>query len=417
MTALRKPHILVLSDALHQPNYNPRTRHLLLSLKEAGYPLTFVSEGTNEHYHVKGISQYTFHYYRTKGIFLSLEFICKWVLRFCFNHKTHWFNKHVDQLFQTLQMEGKTPQFVLCSSFHTFPQPTACYIAKKYEIPYLADIRDLSEQADSASYNKHQIKPKILNKGINYLFQERYIRRRNRALKQATLLTTVSPWHCTMLKKVNPNTHLIYNGYDNKWFDFKAIPSSKFKIIYTGKVYPKSMQDPTLLFQALEDLPKEMLEMIEVHWYVNEISEARITQAMQPYALDGLMHFHPYVLNEMIPALLQECSLVLVLSNLLGPQGPFGVLTTKFFEAVGCQKPVLCVQSDEDLLAQTIRESKAGLAARTKTEVTQFIIRYFKQWQTQGYTKSEVLPAYKEKFSRATQDKEMVALIDAILFG
>jgi hypothetical protein len=48
-------------------------------------------------------------------------------------------------------------------------------------------------------------------------------------------------------------------------------------------------------------------------------------------------------------------------------------MTTKFFEAVGVEKPVLCVPNDEGCLAQVIEEVNAGLAANTALEVQDFI--------------------------------------------
>ena len=76
-------------------------------------------------------------------------------------------------------------------------------------------------------------------------------------------------------------------------------------------------------------------------------------------------------------------------------------MTTKFFEALGVEKPILCVRSDEECLAQTIKETESGLAATNVEEVKNFILHYYNQWQEQGYTHVNV--KNKELFSRQNQ--------------
>ncbi|MBQ5925699.1 MAG: hypothetical protein IIX03_03200, partial [Paludibacteraceae bacterium] len=65
------------------------------------------------------------------------------------------------------------------------------------------------------------------------------------------------------------------------------------------------------------------------------------------------------------------------------------------------EKPILCVRSDEECLAQTIKETKCGLAATNTKEVKEFILHYYNQWQKQGYTHVDV--KNKEQFSRQNQ--------------
>jgi hypothetical protein len=76
-------------------------------------------------------------------------------------------------------------------------------------------------------------------------------------------------------------------------------------------------------------------------------------------------------------------------------------MTTKFFEALGVEKPILCVRSDENCLAQTIKETECGLAATNVEDIKEFILYYYNQWQKQGYTHVNV--KNKEQFSRQNQ--------------
>ena len=76
-------------------------------------------------------------------------------------------------------------------------------------------------------------------------------------------------------------------------------------------------------------------------------------------------------------------------------------MTTKFFEALGCEKPILCTPSNTEELAQTIRNTNAGLASSSIDEVKAFIIEKYKEWQQQGYTRQAVIN--KGQFSREKQ--------------
>ena len=48
-------------------------------------------------------------------------------------------------------------------------------------------------------------------------------------------------------------------------------------------------------------------------------------------------------------------------------------MTTKFFESLAVEKPILCVQSDEAYLAEAIKETHSGLAATRVDEVYDFL--------------------------------------------
>jgi hypothetical protein len=88
-------------------------------------------------------------------------------------------------------------------------------------------------------------------------------------------------------------------------------------------------------------------------------------------------------------------------------------MTTKFFEAIGVEKPILCVRSDEECLAQTIQETKAGLAATNVEEVKKFILHHYNQWQKQGYTHIDI--NNKQQFSRQTQALQFEEIFNQIL--
>ena len=106
---------------------------------------------------------------------------------------------------------------------------------------------------------------------------------------------------------------------------------------------------------------------------------------------------------------------MLVASQKSGPQGPHGIMTTKFFEALGVEKPVLCVPSDEECLAQVIQQTNAGLAATNIEEVKRFILDAYAAWKKNGFTRQAVEPTQKRLFSRQYQAQQFEHLLSDIL--
>ena len=82
---------------------------------------------------------------------------------------------------------------------------------------------------------------------------------------------------------------------------------------------------------------------------------------------------------------------------------------TKFYEALGVEKPVLCIRSDEECLAQVIEQTHAGLAGTDVASVETFILNKYQEWKKNGFTRQAV--QQKEIFSRQTQSAQIEKLL------
>ena len=209
------------------------------------------------------------------------------------------------------------------------------------------------------------------------------IRRRNHVLSKANAVTTVSPWHVDFIRQFNSEVHLIYNGYDPTQFYAEDVRTDTFRISYIGCIY--AFQSTALVEKAVQELNLPEVEL-NIH-----------TPDCQPIPLCE-------VGNE-----LRRSSMALVLTN---PNAK-GMMTTKFFEAFGCEKPILCTPSDNGLLAQTIRQTHAGLASSDIQEIKAFILDKYHEWQHNGYTRQAVKD--KEQFSREKQAQQFEQLFFEIL--
>ena len=114
-----------------------------------------------------------------------------------------------------------------------------------------------------------------------------------------------------------------------------------------------------------------------------------------------------------VPNLLAESSVVLVLNYNSEANHTKGIMTTKFFEAVGVEKPVLCVRGDDGCLSQVIGETNAGVAASSVEDVKNFIREKYNEWQKNGFTRQNV--KNKEYFCRENQAKQFIEIFNTLI--
>ena len=343
----------------------------------------------------------TIPFYRNNG--------ANWAIKNFWSLLTDWKERHFAREVSK-RIAGKHYDVVLCTTFSTFPLGAAVQIAKQNNLPLLTDLRDIDEQAPNSQYQAHRQWWARLLRGW---YRRTYIRRRNRALRHAEQVTTVSPWHVDYLKQINPNVALVWNGFDKDVFCPIPTPAKTFDIVYTGRIYEPELQDPTCFFEGLSTLPE--LDKLRVVWYTNAEGQERVKAYVKLYGIRCEMVYNDYVNPTQIPHILNQSCLVLVFSHPAGEHGPHGIMTTKFYEAMGVEKPVLCAPSDEECLEEVIRETNAGIAARTPQEVAAFIEEKYKEWQANGYTRQEVDTENKQRFTRQSQAEQFEQLIEDII--
>ena len=294
---------------------------------------------------------------------------------------------------------------VFCSSYYYFPLQTARRIARDYHKPLVIDLRDIAEQWGKTPYFTRKV---VSNQWLNNLLGNIYaavqIRRRNRALRAAGAVTTISPWHAQFLSRFNPHTYLIYNGYDADEFVPNCMPADEFLITYLGKLYSTALRDPRLLFEALRQLSDEGridTGKVRVLFHTDPQAIRELQDLGAQYGITDMLDIQGYIPRADILPVMYRSSVLLVLTTRATPEGTHGIIGTKFFENIGVEKPVLCIRSDEECLADLIRQTNAGLAATNVEETKAFILDKYREWQANGYTRQPVTD--KQQFSRQYQ--------------
>lgn len=392
MTTL--PKILIIADGFGAPSYNPRLRALCDYLHTQGYPITVV---------VEHIAELPFrHDYPIHELRLYSGSKLDWTVKNVWGLLTDWKNRKFSAMVEELY-GSETFDIVFCTTFHTCPLRAAIDFGKRHHLPVITDIRDLAEQApgNQVNYLAHQSRAlRIFVKP----YQQVNICRRNRQLRQADCITTVSPWHVAFLKQFNPRTELIYNGYDADIYKPEDVRCKEFVISYCGKFFGKPIQDADLLFAALAQL-RELPYRLVIH--TNPDGRQLFRALAEQYGVNA--EINGYIPQSEVLQLYRKSSILLVLTNQASAQNVHGLMTTKFYEALGIEKPVLCVRSDEECLAQVIAETNAGIAATTVEEVKAFIMDKYGEWQAKGFTRQPVKG--KQVFSRQQQVRQFEQLI------
>ncbi len=392
-------HILILCDAFGPPAFVPRVTSLARELQQLGWKVQVMSElMPHSTYQTNDFPLELMTYYANN----KAKYAYQWVADKLWQAKERTFTSFIEHKTDVAQYDA-----ILCSTFNVFPLLTASHLAKKYHKPLFVDLRDIAEQADASHYFQHK-----MPSWLSQLYIKRNIHLRNQVLHKAQAVTTVSPWHVAQLQTIQPNTHLIYNGFDTNDFQPQDIPTNTFTIAYTGKLYDFQLiglqlfADALRLFMQQKEINKQDI-CVRIH------TAKQWHQQVQTICDCNQLQTLDYIPRAELIQVLHESSILLVLTNKVSDKGPHGIMTTKFFEALGVEKPVLCVRSDEDCLAEAIQQTNAGIAATTVEETADFILEKYNEWKEKGYTHQEV--RNKELFTRQNQAIQFDQLLRSII--
>ena len=361
--------ILVISDPPAPPGFLPRVRYLCDHLTRKGYKVTLLTE----QYQPLNFE----HTFPIETICMYSGSTLDWFVKTIWTLLTDWHNRVFAK--KALKVIKRPYDFVLCTTFSDFPLGAGQQIAWALNVPLICDIRDVDEQVDNSTY-QYKHKSRFLMP-FRHIYRAIHIRRRNKVLRAANAITTVSPWHANFIRQFNPNVHVVYNGFDAKLFYPDNIPTKQFVISYIGSLF--EWQQPALakVRQAIQEINNTQIEL-RVH-----------TPQQNPIAHDQMGNA------------IRKSSIMLVFT---APH-THGMLTTKFYEALGCAKPILCVPSDNGSLAELIQYTNAGIATDDIEEIKAFIWDKYHEWQKNGFTHQHT--QHSEQFTREKQSQQIEALL------
>lgn len=353
----------MICDPPASPGYLPRVRYLCEYLVRKGHRVTMLTE----QYQALDFA----HNYPIETIRMYSGGTVDWFIKTVWTLLSNWHNRAFARRgFQLSAISRQSFDLVICSAFSDFPLGAALLIARRLHVPLICDIRDLDEQVDDSRYQYRHQSAWLMP--FRRLYRAVHIHRRNKVLREADVITTISPWHADLIQTIcrQPSAvHVVYNGFDEKQFYPENIPAERFTITYIGSLFEWQKPGLEKVKQAVEESGLPIL--LDIHTpQSNPISHERLGDTIR------------------------RSGIMIVLTS----PHTHGMLTTKFYEALGCEKPVLCVPSDEGSLAELIRYTHAGIATNDKEEIQAFITEKYNEWRQKGYTRQAT--RHRNEFTR-----------------
>ncbi|HKP38222.1 MAG TPA: glycosyltransferase [Pyrinomonadaceae bacterium] len=278
------------------------------------------------------------------------------------------------------------------------PPPTSLLVAhklaRKFNVPWIADMRDL--WVDHHYYKQPRWRRAAETK------MER------RVLSSAAGLVTVSePLAETLRAKYGKPTAVVLNG-----FDITDYPSGSglvrnngvVKILYTGATYPGG-QDPSALFEALRRLGP-LGDKVRVKFYGSFLNTIRETAAAHDVA-------HVVEVNAPIPykeSLKAQTEADILLLLLWTDPAQRGVYTGKLFEYIGARRPVLAIGGADCVAADLIRDRHAGVILDDPGEIKLQLERWIQMKDQTGG-----IPRLPDESVAGISREEQVAVLEDFL--
>ena len=256
------------------------------------------------------------------------------------------------------------------------PPVTSHIIAKelknRYEIPWVADLRDLWSQNLNYTYGRLR---KMIDKRLEL-----------KTLLPADALVTVSQPLAEQLQMLHKGkaTYAITNGFDpDKMSDGQGGLTSKFTITYTGQIYT-AKQDPLKLLGALRDLISDGTmnpEDVEVRFYGPKYGW--LAKEIEEYGLSNIVKQYGMIPHEVAFEKQRESQLLLLLN--WEDEGGKGVYTLKIFEYLAAQRPILATGgSGEGVIKELLDETKAGVYAPTVEDIKHILRGIYLEYKSKG---------------------------------
>jgi hypothetical protein len=304
-----------------------------------------------------------------------------------------WFFKNKPRFKQIV--EEIRPDIIFSSSTPHTSHLIASYLSKEYNIPWVAEFRDL--------WSQNNVWQRVFP--LNYC--EAWVEKK--VLARAMLLVTVSDalkedlisLHCKETIKV-------MNGFNlEQWQPEHISNYNNFKkdeliIRYTGKLYG-GRRCPRLLFDALNEMDLTVIK-ITVEFYVSDPEYLNYLIKNYPKLKPIIKVESPVSYKESL--VLQKTTDVnlLIEANTVEAKGN---LTGKLFEYLSSCRPILAIAHPESEIKSILNHTKAGELLTSKEEIKHFIKQRIKEKEEYGGCSLNLNEKITLQYSRKAQFEKL----------
>ncbi len=256
---------------------------------------------------------------------------------------------------------------IISTSFPVTSHIIAHDLAAKYDLPWIADLRDL--------WN--------LNPYINHFFIRDYSERKleKKTFANASVLTTTTEMARDRLQSLHPNKKIISvpSGYDPD--DFKDLKPSKtddqLRFMYAGSLY-NGKRDPTILFSGIKQLIDEGKidsDKITLDFYGDR---GNLEELSSKFKITDIVNVNGKIPHDQVLKEQMNSDVLLLISWMDEKEKMF--IPGKVYEYMGCRKPVLSIGYREGSLKDMIEKTNIGYHASSEDEAKKYIYEYYTKY-------------------------------------
>lgn len=297
----------------------------------------------------------------------------------------------------------KTENFdaIISSSMPMTCHLIAKHFSEKYQIPWIADFRDLWTQNP---YEAHFRLRKYFEQKLEL-----------KTIKQASALTTVSePLAKTLAELHNDKSvYSILNGFDPTIVYSNSL-SKKFSIVYTGTLY-HGKRDPTLLISAIKELcDKHFISFADIELNFYGGNDAWLQEVVEKYHLESIFHHFGQVSRDI--AIKEQYNAQILLLLTWDNPSEKGVYTGKLFDYLSARRPILSLGFNEggvvkDLLDQT----QAGVHVSNEAELQDYLLNAYSEYKERGSVQYRGIDAEVMKYSHLEMARQFAKVLEDVV--
>jgi len=300
-------------------------------------------------------------------------------------------------------LRKETVDALISSSSPVTSHLIAKHLKTKFNIPWIADFRDLWTQNH---YYPYSLIRKILERRLEL-----------KTLSVANALVTVSkPWAEKLHHLHNGKpVWCIPNGFDPEEFiKSSAQLTRKFTITYTGTLYD-GKRDPSLLFMALKELivggdidPDDVEIRFYGHkaqWLENKISFYDLQDVAKHYGLIS----RKIALNKQ-----RESQILLLLNWNTSSPGEAGTCPAKLFEYLAAQRPILAIGGPPGVVTEILKETEAGVYVSNVKDLKRLLLQYYLEYKEKGRVSYKGHNDKIMKYSQREMAKKFAQLLSIV---
>ena len=279
----------------------------------------------------------------------------------------------------------------------------AANLSKEFNIPWIADFRDLWTQNHYYPYSK-----------IRRFFERRL---ELRTLSHATILTTVSQPLAEKLQELHKNKKVfaIPNGFDPEQLNPGIPVSEKLSITYTGILY-QGRRDPEQLFKIVRALVNENVidpSLIEINFY--GYPEGWLIHDIKKYHLESIVKIHGMIPREISIQKQREAQILLLLT--WNDPEEKGVYTGKLFDYLAARRPILSLGYTGGVVKDLLDQTRAGVHCSNEAELREYLLRAYREYRELGVVQYHGIGEEVMKYSHVEMARKFAEVLDAVTAG